>query len=212
MKRRIASFTSALIILFLMTLLYKPTVEVALGSPATTIFVNPPTSTVAYGKNFVINIEISDVSDLYGWEFKLRWNSTLLDALTVTEGNFLKQGGSTFFWPKINNTEGYILVDCTLLGNVPGINGSGTLATVKFYVEGAGESILDLYDTILINSQELSIIHLANDGTVTITNPVGGIWIPVNKLSLLAPWIALTTTIISAIAITAAILKHRKKQ
>jgi len=42
--------------------------------------------------------------------------------------------------------------------------------------------------------------------------PVGGIWITPNKLQLLAPWIALATTIISAIAVTAVILKHRKKQ
>ncbi len=40
--------------------------------------------------------------------------------------------------------------------------------------------------------------------------PVGGIWIPVDKLSLLAPWIALASTITSAIAITAILLKHMK--
>jgi len=168
MNRRIVSFFFALMILFLVTPLYEAMVEVALGSPATTIFVDPPTSTVAVGKTFVIGIKVSDVSDLYGWEFNLTWNPNLLDALTVTEGNFLKQGGETFFRPIMNNTAGYILVDCTLLGNVPGVSGSGILATVKFYAENQGESILDLYGTILINSQEQAITHTANDGTVTV--------------------------------------------
>jgi len=55
-----------------------------------------------------------------------------------------------------------------------------------------------------------------SDGSTTIkvsgrTTPVGGICIPVDKLSLLTPWIALTTTIILAITITAIILKYKKK-
>lgn len=41
---------------------------------------------------------------------------------------------------------------------------------------------------------------------------VGGIWIPVDKLSLLAPYIGLTLTIIIATAVTVAYIKYRKKQ
>jgi len=42
--------------------------------------------------------------------------------------------------------------------------------------------------------------------------PVGGIFIPVDKFSLLAPYIALVSTIILAVSITVAYIKHRKKQ
>jgi len=41
---------------------------------------------------------------------------------------------------------------------------------------------------------------------------VGGIWVPVDKLGLLAPYIALVATIILAISVSAAIIKYRKKQ
>jgi len=209
MDRKSAPFISALIILFLVTPLYEATVEVALGFPATTIFVNPPTSTVTVGKNFTIDVKVSDVNDLYGWGFKLRWNLSLLDVVNVTEGNFLEQGGETFFWPIINNTEGYILVDCTLLGNVSGVSGSGTLATVKFYAENRGGSILDLYDTLLLNSHEIAINHTNNDGTVS--NTVGGIWIPVNKLELLAPYIGLALAISIAAVAAGVFVKRRRK-
>ena len=80
------------------------------------------------------------------------------------EGPFLKQGGDTFHSFKINNTEGHMLLDCTLLGKVSGVSGNGTLATVEFYVKVSGESVLDLYDTILVNSQKQSITHTSNDG------------------------------------------------
>jgi len=41
---------------------------------------------------------------------------------------------------------------------------------------------------------------------------VGGFWVPVDKFSLLAPYIALVSTIILAVSISGAYIKYRKKQ
>jgi hypothetical protein len=139
-------------------------VTVDISSFTATIYVDPQTSVGTIGQNFAVNINISDVVDLYGWEFKLGWNSTILDAIAVTEGPFLKRGDSTFFTYKINNTEGFVLVDCTLLGDIPGVGGNGTLATIEFHVKTVGECTLDLYDTILVSSAEQPIPHTAIDG------------------------------------------------
>lgn len=182
------------------------------ASPTTTVYVYPSTSTVAVGQTFIVDVKISDVNNLYGWEFKLGWDPNILDVVEVTEGAFLKQGGNTFFTKKINNTEGYILVDCTLLGDMPGVSGDGTLASVKFRAEKEGSSVLDLYDTKLVNSLEQPITHTANDGNATVSKPVGGIITPVSKLELLAPWIGLTSTIIFALATIAVLAKRRKKR
>jgi hypothetical protein len=134
------------------------------SSSTTTVYVDPQESIGMIGQNFTINIRISNVVDLYGWELKLGWNATILDSVEVSEGSFLKSGGSTFFTYKTNNTLGYMIIDCTLLGQVPGVSGSGVLATIKFYVENVGECPLDLYDTILVNSAEQTIEHTAIDG------------------------------------------------
>lgn len=181
------------------------------ASTTTTVYVYPSSTTVTPTQTFFVDIRISAVSDLYGWEFKLKWDPDLLDVVDVTEGPFLKQSGSTFFTKTINNTVGYILVDCTLLGNVPGVSGDGTLAYVKFYAEREGSSVLDLYDTKLVNSLEQPIAHLANDGSVTISKSVGGIIIPVSKLELLAPWIGLVSTTAFSIFLIAVFVKRRKK-
>jgi PKD repeat protein len=140
----------------------------SLTASTTTISVDPSTINAEIGQTFMINIKISDVIDLYGWEFKLRWNSSLLDAHNITEGAFLKGDGNTFFVSKINNTLGYMLVDCTLVGDVLGVSGNGILATVNFYAKQFGECLLDLYDTKLVNSLEQAITHTATDGTVKI--------------------------------------------
>ena len=129
------------------------------------LYVNPSMSMAGVGQNFTISINISDVVDLYGWEFKLKWNSTLLDAVNVIEGSFLKQGGNTLFiTPTVNNTGGYLRLDCTLLGDIPGVSGNGTLATIEFTVKATGECALDLYDTALVSSFEQPITHTITDG------------------------------------------------
>jgi penicillin amidase len=45
-----------------------------------------------------------------------------------------------------------------------------------------------------------------------VTTPVGGIWVPVDKFVLLAPYIALVSTILIAIAATAIYVKRRNKK
>jgi len=149
---------------WIMILIYSKHVATVNVGSSTIIYVDPYESHGIVGQNFTINICISDVVDLYGWEFRLGWNSTILEAVGVFEGQFLKTGGDTFFTYKVNNTLGYMIVDCTLLGDVPGVSGDGVLATVKFYVESVGECLLDLYDTILINSAEQAIEHAEADG------------------------------------------------
>jgi len=135
------------------------------SSTSTLVYVDPEISVGAVGQNFTINVNISNVTDLYGWEFKLGWNTTILDVVEICEGPFLKNVADTFFTFKVNSTACYIIADCTLLGMVPGASGDGTLATVKFYVKSKGNSVLDLFDTILIDSNERTIPHSAMDGS-----------------------------------------------
>jgi hypothetical protein len=176
------------------------------------VYVDPAESEVSVNQNFTINIMIFDVYDLYGWEFKLKWKPELLDVIDVREGPFLKKGGGTFFTAKINNTEGYILVDCILLDDVPGVNGSGTLAYVDFHAEKVGSSILDLYDTILLDSSGQEIPHTTKDGKVTVSSLVGGISIPIDKYILLAPRVGTSLLVISVLIITITIFKYRRKR
>jgi len=135
-----------------------------LSSALPTIYVNPPTIKAVVGQSFIVNVTISDVVDLYGWEFKLGWNSSLLEAINVTEGDFLEKDRETFFIEKTFNTDGYVLASAILIGKISGASGGGTLANVEFNVKGLGESVLDLYDTKLGDSQKQPINHTTIDG------------------------------------------------
>jgi hypothetical protein len=78
--------------------------------------------------------------------------------VNVTEGSFLRSRGNTFFY-QANDTVGYIILDCTLLGNMSRLSGNGALVTIQFYVKGSRFCDLDLYDTVLIDSTEQMMIH-----------------------------------------------------
>ncbi len=163
----------------ILSLLYSLNTSISLSfqeTTFTTLRIAPTLVTQDVNQFFIANVTISNVFDLYGWEFRLAWNSSLLEATSVSEGAFLKAGGQTFFpSPKVNNTIGYMLVDCTLLGYISGVSGSGVLAVITFFIENAGECQLDLHATTLINSTEDSIEHIAIDGYFS-TDPIEFIW------------------------------------
>lgn len=127
--------------------------------------VTPPTSFAQIDQNFTISIEATDIGDLYAWELKLAWNTSVLELVDILEGGFLKRGGTTFFTSAENATTGIIKVDCTLLGDLPGVDGSGTLVEFKFCAKGSGVSALTLYDTIMLTSFELPISHASFSGS-----------------------------------------------
>jgi hypothetical protein len=134
-----------------------------------TLSVSPASIRATEGQNFTISVTVSNVLDLYGWEFRLNWTTTLVDEVNVVEGPFLKTGGTTFFTVNVNATAGSMIVDCTLTGPVPGVNGNGTLATVTFYAKNVGTSPLNLYGVILVNSSVQEIPSQATGGYAYVT-------------------------------------------
>ncbi len=114
-----------------------------------------------------MTIDVSNVRNLYGWQTRLSFNAEILGVLTVVEGSFLKSGGSTYFNYGVNDTTGYVLVDCSLLGEISGVNGTGVLVSIQFHVKSAGSCDLSLSDTSLIDHSEQTIAHTAVGGRFT---------------------------------------------
>jgi hypothetical protein len=124
-----------------------------------TVSVSPSSVTVPVNQTFTISVTVTGVSDLYGWEFQLGWNSTLLNALNVSEGPFLKAGGSTFFTYEVDASAGNMIIDCTLTAPsaTHGVSGDGTVGTVTFYATNVGQCSLDLHDVNLADSSDRPI-------------------------------------------------------
>ena len=143
-----------------------------MSTSTTVICVDPSVTAANPDSYFTFNISIVDVMDLYGWQFKLKWSLGLLkaDAENITEGSFLKQGGTTAFAKKAFLN--YIDVGCSLLGATSGGDGSGTLASVTLKVLKTGNATLELYFTKLLDSALAEISHTSEDGYFYTTWPV----------------------------------------
>ena len=135
----------------------------------TKLYVDPQSivdPTLVPGENFTINITIANVTNLYSFEFKLSFNSTILNALEVELGDFFPtpENVSIIEPPWINNTAGYIHFGAKITGCELPRSGGGTLSVVTFQVMDVGYSALNLYDTHITDSWSDPIPHETFEG------------------------------------------------
>ena len=95
---------------------------------------------------FTLDIGGKNIFDLAGWQFDIAFDPAALEAISVTEGAFLKtDGGTTFFQGgTIDNATGKItgLNAARLSGG--GASGTGALLRVRFKAKSGGETELVL--------------------------------------------------------------------
>jgi hypothetical protein len=145
----------------------------SLASAQAVISIDPTTQTTSTGSIVTVDVAISNVSDLYGYQFDLGFNSSVLQAVSSSEGPFLAGGGSTFFISGTNdNLAGTVFATAdTLLAPISGVNGSGELAIFTFDAIGAGTSTFTIQNETLLNSGLNVISDLSKTGLVTVKAP-----------------------------------------
>ena len=139
----------------------------------------PPVYITNQPSEFVVNVTVFGVSDLFGWEFKLGYNSSLTVKQVQINGQF-----PWFDYTKGNN---YLLVAGSLLGSVTPLSGEIMLVSITFQASGPGEYAFNLFNTKLSNNQAEPIPHQVVDGVPYLihdialvkleSNPCG--WVPV---------------------------------
>ena len=98
------------------------------------------------GDTFTLDIRAETVFDLAGWQFDIAFDPAILEAINVSEGDFLKtDGGTTFFQGgSIDNATGKITGLSAARLSTQGVNGTGVLLQVRFKAKSAGETQLAL--------------------------------------------------------------------
>jgi parallel beta-helix repeat protein len=128
------------------------------------VYVDPEKSQALVGSTFTVNVSIANVSHLFAYQFKLYYDTDLLDAIDVRlpKGHMLTPVNPANIWivklnteDDFNATHGAVSVVITLLAEA-GKSGNGVLATISFYVRKPGACTLDLDEHYII---------IANDET-----------------------------------------------
>jgi len=133
------------------------------------VFLYPSSAKKTVGSTLSVSVNVANVSNLYGYDFKLYYDTRILDVKNVTEGTFLKGKGSTFFKVKemkdnYNSTHGRVWLYSTMLSPAKPASGSGTVAIIEFKGVKAGTATINLYDTKLVNSNSGRINISASGG------------------------------------------------
>ena len=137
-----------------------------------TLSVDPTSQTTSTGSVVTVNVDIASVSNLYGYQFDLTYNPSILQAVSSSEGSFLSKGGSTFFIPGTNDNVGGTVAATadTLLTAVNGVSGSGGLAVFTFDAIGKGTSTLGIQAETLLDSSLNVIADTITSGSVTVNS------------------------------------------
>jgi hypothetical protein len=125
------------------------------------------------GKNVTVDVCTINIQELKGFEFKLNYNTTVLEAQKVDLKPFSQPNINSTY---INATAGYVYANITGYGTAGPVSGNRTLVSITFQVkQNRGASILNLGDVKVIalghvgwlSSYFTNVVH---DVAVTITN------------------------------------------
>ena len=137
------------------------------------VSVSPQTITASTGDTFTIDIIVDSTdSDVYGAQYELYFDNTILSATSQTQGTFLTQDDATanVFANDFNNTLGKIVYGEARMGAPAGVTGSGVLASITFETIKSGTSALTLSYVMLIDSNG-EVMITVNSGTCMAAEP-----------------------------------------
>ena len=177
-KMERAGFARWLFILFVVALL--PTLAMAAPplSPAEmnlarqdpTVRIDPAESAVGAGQTFSISVMIDEADDLGGFEFTLLFVATTVTVDSVIVGDFPDSTGRESI-PAVNiidNQAGTVSLGVVTVGSAPGPSGTGALATVTLTAHVSGESLLDLENVTVLDTNAQRQTTTVEDGVVRV--------------------------------------------
>jgi len=134
------------------------------------LYIEPPDiidPTLRPGSLVNINVTIDDIENMYGYEFKLGYDPTVLTAIgfrvqrVQNEGNFTIQ-------MSMDDITGVVWVNVTYRSPANPITtfSPAALVTITFQIDGYGTTVLDLHDTNIVDQSGLPIPHEVQDGFI----------------------------------------------
>ncbi len=142
----------------------------------TTVRIDPSVTTAYLGGPVSVDVSVSRVADLGGFQFTLRFNPAILRVDTVVMGSFLTGSGRTFtpLGPQIDNVAGTVGFGGYSIGAQPVLNGSGALARITFATLAVGSSNLHLENVSLTTPAAAQIAFASVDGSVNVQQALPG--------------------------------------
>jgi hypothetical protein len=120
-------------------IMYLPLLSLCINFPnaatssTAVVYVYPDSYTANYiGENFAIQVKVYNVANLTAYQFKLRFDITLLNCLNTSIGNIFPPPPRSSYTVNIDNVQGIISAQVSLQAGENPASGSGSLLTITF--------------------------------------------------------------------------------
>lgn len=155
-KRAVQGFFplfTTIIIVFMF--LFSVMTPVLTASDPTAVRIDPTSQTVSAGGNVVVRVYCIPEQPVKAFELKVSFDPSLLQATSVSEGDFF-DGYTTFFNPgTINNQAGTIINIYDLIVGSGNVTQSGSFVNIAFTAGSvSGTTTVSLYDVRVTNETE----------------------------------------------------------
>ncbi|MBU1110636.1 cohesin domain-containing protein, partial [Patescibacteria group bacterium] len=134
-----------------------------------TVRVSPQSQTVNEEENVVVSIDIVETENLYGFQFDIAYDPTILEYTGLERGTFIGFADD-IFWVSEDSSIPGIIRNIAATRTTPGITveGSGTLVNLNFSALAEGTSEIRIRNLKLSDSDAQEILSTAGDGEVVV--------------------------------------------
>ena len=135
---------------------FEPNTEYSVATGIGYVFSESP---IHVGDTFTLDIRADNVSNLAGWQFDIAFDPTILEAVAVSEGDFLKIDGDATFFQGGHIINGTGKITGLIAGRISegGVSGSGSILQVRFKAKSEGETELALQNFLFGSAAKESI-------------------------------------------------------
>lgn len=151
----------------------------ALAAPSLSLLATPAPASA--GSTVELDVRVTDIADLYAYQFSLSFDPSVLRASGYGAGAFLSSAGTASSdGGTVDNAAGTIsFAYGSLLGAVPGASGGGSLARFRFdVIGGVGATTLNFGDVVFLDAGLNDIAVRYGPQTVAISSvPEPSAWL-----------------------------------
>lgn len=152
-------------------------VGMTMQAHATSVQLTPSSVMASIGDTAIFDLSISDVTDLYGFQFSLKFDPNLVNIMGLTEGPALSTSGTTFYAPgAFDNLGGALeLTGNTLIGAIGGFTGNGVLASISLKAIGVGVGDISINDLFLLDSSLSEITSTSSFASIEVQSATASV-------------------------------------
>ncbi len=127
------------------------------SSPLPTLSVAPSSSTQAVGSTFQVAVMLANAHDISSVPAQVQYDPKVLSLVDASAGELLGRDGQAVALSQSEKTRGLIELNAARPGNANGVNGQGTVYTLTFKANAAGDSKIALVKVGATDSAQRSL-------------------------------------------------------